>query len=373
MSFAQPRRRSRLAAAAGAGLLTAAGLVAITAITATPAQAAVSGTVTVTTPANKKVAADTAKQVVVLTVSGVGATVLTEDNVVGVKLGSDTDCDDLDNYVVTSPTTVTVKTPAGGCAAGTEEVAILFTGAESLTKAAGIQFVAPPAIDDVGDKPVINDNSALLAVGDQTRRFSTAGGQTVRVKAATGYNFEFGVPAGLAASLGGKAGTEIKIYSTDTSTVPITTGTGSSMSFKTAAGMTDNTLIVTQNGVSKSFVDAAHLAVVGAVPLVTSLTVNSGRAGSTPSTVINGKFATSLTDLQNSSKWLFKFCNLPATVTAVNAGGTAVTVTVPDITDDSDGLGTTTYAGSCPVTATDVTLNLTSPRAPGAVYTSLVE
>src|SRR5690349_21544441 len=109
--------RSRAVGVAGAALAAA---TVLAALPPTAAQAAtLPGTIAVTIPASGKLAADTGKQVVVLTVSGSGATALSESNVTGVTLGGDSACANLQNYVVTSATTVTVKTPSGGCDAST--------------------------------------------------------------------------------------------------------------------------------------------------------------------------------------------------------------------------------------------------------------
>jgi hypothetical protein len=379
MSYAQPSHRFRLAAALGSGVL-AATILAV--IPPTAAQAAtLPGTLAVTTPANGKLAADTAKQVVVLTVSGSGATLLTEDNVSGVQLGSDTDCDDLTNYVVTSPTTITVKTPTGGCAAAAgEEVAILFnSNADKISKAAALSFIAPPEIEAVGNKPVINDSSALLATANQQRRFSSAGGQLVRVKADPNFAFDPRTAAALAVSMGGKPGTELKVYATADGTVPLATSAagsnGNSLTFKTAAGMTDNTVTLTQNGVSKSFANATHLATVSAVPTVTGLSVNAGRSEATGvSTVISGtNLPKVLADAQDPTKWTVEFCGVAASVTAVSTTGTSLTVTIPDIAGEATGLGASTYAGTCRVKVTDVVNSLASPISSGAAYTALNE
>ena len=379
MSLVKPRRRSRVAAALGAGLVATA-LCATLLPTAAHA-ADLAGTITVTTPANAKIAAMTAKQVVVLTVSGAGAPSLSEDNVASVGLGP-LPCDALTTYVVTSPTVITAKTPAT-CPAGIGDVVITFSNGNTLTKTNGITFVAPPAIAALADRPVINDNSTGLATADQRRRFSIGGGQVVRVKADAGFAFDPRSAAALAASMGGKAGTEVKVYADDDGTTPLTTtatGTdGNSMTFKTAAAMTagENTVSITQNGVTKSFLVAATGIAVVSAPSITSLSVESGRAVGGNTTVITGaNLPKVLGDAKDTDKWLVKFCNteVPATaVTAVNTLGTAVTVTVPNLTNDADGLGLNTFAGACPVTVTDVVADQQSSISHGSTYTVLNE
>jgi hypothetical protein len=378
MSYAQPSHRIRLAAAVGSGFLAA---TFVTALLPTAAHAdALPGTLAVTTPSNGKLAADTAKQVVVLTVSGTGATVLTEDNVTGIKLSADTDCDDLTNYVVTSATTVTVKTPTDGCAASAAGDVAILLGSDTITKVNGLAFIAPPAILAVGSKPVINDNSALLSTSDQQRRFSTTGGQTVRIKAGANFAFSPKSASALSVTIGGKLATDLKVYDSINGTVPLaTTADGvnaNSLTVKTTTGMVGDTVTISQDGVSKSFASAAHLATVVAVPTVTSLSVNSGRAKGTVSTVITGtNLPKLLADAIDTDKWLVEFCGVAGTVTAASSAGTALTVTVPDLSVAS-GLGTTTYAGTCRVKVTDVAAvggAVSSPISSGAYFIALNE
>lgn len=378
MSNAQPRRRPRLAAVA----LGAVAATFVALLPATTAHAAASGTIAITAPANKSLAALTAKQVATITVTGAGATQLTEDTVASVGLGP-TPCDALLTYVVSSPTTITVKTPAT-CPAGTGDVVITFTNGDSLTKTGGITFVTPPAIEALVNKPVINENSLALAPADQARRFSTAGGQLVRVKADPGYAFQPGTGQGasLAVSMGGKAGTDVKVYADDHATTPVTSGTqpaGNSMSFKTAQGMTagDNTITLTQGGVSKTFLVAATGIAVVAAPVVTSLSVKEGKSNGTGiSTVITGaNFAKVAADLTDPTKWVVKFCDTAATVAAdTPITGTTLKVTVPStLADSATGLGATVFSGVCPVTVQDVVATQTSAITSGSYYTVLNE
>jgi hypothetical protein len=370
MSYAQPWRHSRLAIAVFAGAIAATSLAALTPTAAEAA--ALTGTITVTTPTNAKLAALTAKQVVVLTVAGTGVPALTEDSVASVGLGP-TPCDALTTYVVTSATVITAKTPAT-CPAGVGDIVITFASGDTLTKVGGITFVAPPSIELLAVKPVINDNSAALPVLNQHQRFGTGGGQVVRVKADSSFAFDPRSAATLTASMGGKAGTEIKVYADATSSVPLASSVAgvlnNSMSFKTAAGMTDSSVTLTQNGVSKTFATAATGAVVAALPTVTSLSVQSGKAGATNvSTVITGtNFPKVLADLTDATKWLVNFCGVAATPTLASTTGLTMTVTVPDVAGQALGLGASTYAGPCPVTVTDVVATQTSAITPGSDY-----
>jgi hypothetical protein len=375
--------RSRAVGVAGAALAAA---TVLAALPPTAAQAAtLPGTIAVTIPASGKLAADTGKQVVVLTVSGSGATALSESNVTGVTLGGDATCANLQNYVVTSATTVTVKTPSGGCdasAGGTaESVSILF-GSDDITKATALTFVTPPAIVAAASNPVITDNSVALPAVNQVKRFVTNGGQYVRVTADSAYAFDPKAASGLAVSMGGKAGTDIKVYADATGTTPLATsanGTvGNSFTFKTATGMTnnDNTITVTQNGVSKTFTTTDTGATVVAAPTVTSLSVTSGKTGAATQTVITGtNFDKTAANYGTTTK--VTFCGVEASVfgsPAVNAAGTQITVTTPTaVANLVPGLGLLNYAGSCPVVVGDGTAAGSSPITPTSIFTFVKE
>jgi hypothetical protein len=382
MSLVPSWRHSRLVRAVS---ISAAAATLLVVVQPLPAHASVlPGTLAVTVPSNGKLAALTKNQVVTLTVSGTGATALSEDNVVAVKLGGDTNCDDLTNYVVTSATTINVKTPTTGCAAsssGAEDVAILFndlTNPDTITKTAGITFVTPPKIAALVAKPVINDNSSGISdVTKQAQRFLTTGGQVVRVKAASDFAFDprtGTTAASLKVSLGGKDGTEVKVWDATTgltqrtaaaaTDLTVAADVGNYMTFKTASGMDANndTIIITQNGVSKSFLKADTGAEVAKGPIITSLSVTSGKAtGGTTVAITGANFTTTAAAYANDGSNTVKvmFCGMEAdnygvsTVTpaipAVNSGGTIITVVTPNVTADATGVGATKYAGVCPV------------------------
>lgn len=394
MSHAQSRRRSRVAVTVGAMALVAP-MLAVAGPTAAYAET-LPGTLTVTTPSNGKLAALTGKQVVVLTVSGTGATTLTEDIVSGVKLGSDTDCDDLTNYVVSSPTTVTVKTPTGGCDAssgGAEEVAILFNAnADTIAKAAAITFVSPPKLALLAEKPVVAENSASQAlVANQNQRFWTTGGQYVRVKAAADFAFDPRTAAALKVTLGGKDGTEVKVYAgaaagglalgdqmttTNTSDATITAQAGNYLVFKTAASMdaANDTITITQNGVSKSFLTADTGAAVQTGEVITSVSPAFGKSSGGTTVKITGTgFSKVASDYTSNVKVLF--CGVEATfaATPVNTAGTEITVVTPAVSNVAAGLGLTVYSGTCPVKITNATTSWSSPLTPGASFTFLNE
>ncbi|GAB3863530.1 IPT/TIG domain-containing protein [Dactylosporangium cerinum] len=376
MSHVHSWRHSRLARAVSIGAAAATLLVVVQPL---PAHAAtLPGTLALTSPANGKLAALTKNQVVTLTVSGTGATALSEDNVVAVKLGADPNCDDLTNYVVTSATTITVKTPSTGCIASSaaEEVAILFNdiaSPDTIAKASAITFVSPPKLGLLATKPVINDNSSAISdVTKQAQRFLTSGAQVVRVKAAADFAFDPRTTAGLKANLGGKDGTDVKVYDATTGLTQRTAATatdqtvtadvGNYLTFKTAAGMDANndTIIITQNGVSKSFLKADTGADVVVGPAITSMNVTSGKAtGGTVVAITGTNFNKTLSAYANDGSNTVKvmFCGIeadnygvtsPATP-AVNSGGTVITVITPNVTADALGVGATNYAGVCPV------------------------
>ncbi|WP_432833362.1 hypothetical protein [Dactylosporangium sp. CA-092794] len=345
--------------------------------------APLSGTIVITTPSTGKIAADTAKQVLVLTVTG---QTLSEALVTGVNLGTDLGCQNIPTYVVTSPTTIAVKTPTGGCPATSvqagDNIDIVFAGGNTLSKTGGLFLIAPPAIADTAEKPIINENSALLGPADQITRFVANGAQTVRVKAASGYAFDPRAAAGLSVTFGGKAVTELKVYDgTSGAQILPTTSTapaaGNYLTFKTAAGLStaDAILTITQNGVSKTFSATDTGSSVVAAPTVASLSVTSGKIGASTSTIVTGTgFDKTLGDWTGQTPtWKVNFCGLSGTVTAVNATGTTVTVTTPDVSDDPDGLGTGVFAGACPVTVVDGTNNVTSPISAGSYFNFLKE
>ncbi len=373
------RRRWRAVYSVGASALAASALTMLVPSAAHAATLA-NATVKVTTPATAKVAAGLAKQVVVLTVSGTGAHALSEDNVASVTLGS---CTAIASYVVTSATTVTVKTPTGGCTAssGSGDLAsIVLTSGDDITTAAAITFVAPPSIDTAANHSVVTENSMSLAAANRVSRFIANGGQYVRVVADSTYAFDPRTAAALAVTFGGKPGTEVKVYADASSTTPLAntaTGTnGNSLTFKTAAGMTASanpTLAITQNGVGASFLNADTGATIVPAPTITSLSVTSGKAkAGTPIVITGANFDKTAGDY--GTTYNVTFCGVAAATygsPAVNTLGTTITVTTPDVTNVSPGLGVGSFAGPCPVVVTDGTN--ASPISNTSVFTFVKE
>jgi hypothetical protein len=345
------------------------------------------GSIALTSPTTGKLAAGLAKQVLLLTVTGQP---LSEAFVTGVQLGGDSNCANIISYIVTSPTTLAVKTPDNGCAAtdtgqnaNGEDIVIKFAGGNTLTRTAsastkGVFFVAPPAI--AASNAVITENSSELTT--PIKQFVSNGGQLVRVASGASFAFDPRGVAGLAVSFGGKPGTDVKVYAADgtpiASSVSQAPSASNYLTFKSATGMStaDPSLTITQNGVAKTFTTTDTGATIVASPTVTSLSVTSGKVKTAVSTVITGTgFSKVLGDY--TTAWTVNFCGKAGTVTAVDtSGGTKITVTTPtDVADDPAGLGTGKFSGSCAVTVTNGSGQspITSPVSPGSYFQFLSE
>jgi hypothetical protein len=182
--------------------------------------------------------------------------------------------------------------------------------------------------------------------------------------------------------MGGKAGTNIKVYALDGTQLATSAAgvAGNSMSFTTATGMSaaDDTVTITQDGVSRTFATAETAADVVALPTITSLSVTSGKAGAATTTVITGKnFSTTAADYTGGT-FDVTFCGVVATAfgsTPVNSAGTQITVVTPDVTNVSPGLGTSVYNGPCEVRVGADSSDATtmSPMNPASVFTFLRE
>ncbi|WP_306216036.1 IPT/TIG domain-containing protein [Actinoplanes sp. RD1] len=365
-------RRSRLAASASAATLVVG---ATLAVTATPAFAA---DMTITSVAPAKVAAGSANRVVIIT-----GTNFDEDAISDISLGTDTDCQDLSTYVVTSATQISVKTPgvgttgsAPGCAAsanGTAESVTIdpsATGAADVVKTGAITFVTPPSLDAVADKPVITDNSSQLATADQIQTLNAAGGQLLRITAGSDFAFDGRASAGLTGTYGGKPLTSVGFIAADGTAQAATaapTANGNVWLARTATGLTastDPTLSITQGTVSKNFLNAATGTTIVSTPTVTSLDVNSGKVNAATTVKVTGtNFSTTLGDMAVS------FCGVSGTVTASTA--TVVTVTTPTTVSGTAGTGIgTATAGVCPVVVSKTQNGVTtsSPVTPTSFF-----
>jgi hypothetical protein len=368
MSIVRWWQRSRLVV--GAAVASVVSAVAL--VPATPASATefTTGNIAVSSPQSGKVAANTGKQVIILTLTTVPAGVtISEDGIASVSLGAE-GCEDLDWYIVTGTTQIAAKTPEGdpdvpdddGCAptASTtvgETITITFANATNDTwkkTGSNLFFVTPPAIADADDVPVFTENSMALDAEDRTHRLLASGNQYVRITAATTYGFSGGTAAGLAVSIGGKAATEVKAWSKANPTTALTGAAsnddkGNTLSFKTATGMTASAsplLTITANGVSKTFNATATGLTIVAAPVVTAVSPATLKAGATTTVTLTGTgFASGTTAT---------VCGVTVTPGTPNGTGTSMTVSVDtdEIVNDADGLGLTKFSGVCPVVLT---------------------
>ena len=366
MSILRAWRRSRLAV----GAAVAAVVSAVTLVPASPASAdPLTGNIVVSSPSTGKVAANTAKQVIILNLTLPSGTTLSEDTVASVNLGA-ARCTAMEWYIVTGTTQIAAKTPddtvddtQDGCApTGStttgETIVITFTNGDTLTKAgSNLFFITPPNIADLNDAPVITENSAAITdADDQVQTLAASGGQYVRIKAADDFTFNGGTAAALSVNIGGKALTEVKAYSA-TNTVLTGPGqvadAGNYLIGKTATGMstTNQTVVISQGGVSRTFqADRTGITIVNA-PVITGLNVTAVKANVATNITVTGTGLASTSPATTTAT----VCGVNATVaTAPNAQGTSMVITVPDsgIVDDADGLGLDTFAGTCPVVVT---------------------
>lgn len=347
MSLLTSRRRRRVAAVGAA-----AGLVAGAALVGSPAQALVPNYgVTITNVSPTKVAAGLANRVVIIT-----GTNFDEDQITSIDLGTDPDCMGLDSYVVTSSTSISVKTPGNGtnssstpgcAAAAAAAVNINQTGspAGQVTKAAAITFVNPPGI--AASNPISTENSANLGTSDQVKTLTTAGGQIIRIKGDANTTFSGASGVGLSGTYGGKALTTVGFLNPD-GTAQATTASGSAGNYwiaktGTSLSASSNTLSITMNSVSKTFSSTDTGLTLAAVPTITSLDVTSGKAATATTVKITGTGYDT-----TAANWKATFCGVQATVTASTA--TTLTVTTPTgVGNGNGGFASNVYAGACPV------------------------
>jgi hypothetical protein len=363
MSFVRAWRHSRLVI----GAAVAAVVSAVVVVPAAPASAAVlTGNIVVASPTTGKVAANTPKQVIILTLTLPAGTTLSEENIKTVSLGA-TRCTDMDWYIVTGTTQIAAKTPDDeaddtndGCAATAssttgETITITFANDDTLTKTgSNLFFITPPSIAAVGSGPVVTENSYKITdPDDRVKRLISTGGQTVRITAGSDFAFSGGTAAGLAVTIGGKALTEVKAWNkagtTQLTAAAADADKGNTLTAKTATGMTASatpSVIITQNGVSKTFTSTATGITVVSAPVITALSATSVKANSDTNITVTGTgFAIAATA---------KVCGVTATVvTAPTAAGTSMVITVPAAIGDADpGLGAGVNAGVCPVVIT---------------------
>lgn len=367
MSILRAWRRSRFAV--GAAAVAVVSTVAL--VPASPASAAAitGGNIVVSSPSTGKVAAMTGKQVILLTLTlptNSGVTI-SEDGIKSVSLAASGACATMDWYIVTGTTQIAVKTPdnadptLAGCPATAstttgETITVTFENNDTLTKTgSNLFFIQPPAIAGLSAGPVVTDNSYKIpAPADRIKKLAASGGQTVRITAANDFAFSGGTAAGLAVTIGGKALTEVKAFNVAGTTALTGAATnadnGNTLTGKTASGMTVGAtpqVVITQNGVSKTFLAAATGIEIINAPTVTAVAPSTIKAGvATDVTITGTNLATTATA---------KVCGVSAAVkTAPTAAGTSMVVTVPatGIIDDAAGLGVDVFAGNCSVVVT---------------------
>jgi hypothetical protein len=320
-------------------------------------------------PSTGKVAANTAKQVILLRLTlptNSGVTV-SEDGIKSVSLGTTGACADMEWYIVTGTTQIAAKTPdnadptLAGCpvtASSTtgETITVTFANDDTLTKSgSNLFFVPPPAIASLSAAPVVTDNSYKIpAADDRIADLAASGGQTVRITAGNDFAFSGGTAAGLSVTIGGKALTEVRAWN-KAGTTALTAAAadadkGNTLTGKTATGMTVSatpSVVITQNGVNKTFASTlTGIAIVNS-PTVTAVNPTTVKAGVETDVTVTG------TGLATTAS--AKVCGVTAAVkTAPTAAGTSMVITVPatGIIDDAAGLGLNVFSGNCSVVIT---------------------
>jgi hypothetical protein len=381
MSSALAPRRRRATTVAIAVLLAPIGLVTLQ---QSQAQAASIFGQTLTAVAPSKVAALTLNQVVTLT-----GTNFDESQIASIDLGT---CTGLTTYVVASTTSIVVKTPntCAASAGGTAETVTINepANAGALTKATALTFVTAPALALLANFPIITENSAALTVPKVVLNptgASTTGLQRIRVTAlAGGYEFDARAASGVTATIGGRALTALTVYNVDgtlqsTTTGPPTGDTGNYFVATLPTALTTAsslTLYVTSLGVTRSFAAAVTGISWWAGPIVTSLDVTSGKAkGGTTVKITGTGFVPDPTPTSPPTKYDgtiadVTFCGITVTAAKVTAAtATLITLTTPDASVASPGLGTTVFEGACPVRVS-AGAN-TSPISPGSYFVYL--
>ncbi|GAA4928608.1 hypothetical protein GCM10025331_10280 [Actinoplanes utahensis] len=328
-----------------------------------PAYAEAKYGVTLTAVSPTKLAAGLANRVVTLT-----GTNFDEDQILSIDLGADADCQALTSYVVTSATSIAVKTPTGGCDAGAAApVTINQTETGEVVKTGAITFVDPPTI--TASNPISTENSAALDAADRVTKLSTTGGQVIRIKAGSGTTFTGQSGAALSGTFGGKALTTVGFL--DNAGAPqLASAAGNAGNYwiaRTGTGLSaaSNTLTINLNGVSKTFSSADTGLTIAPIPTVTSLDVTSGKAKTATTVKITGTNFTA-----TAADWRVEFCGEDVTPSAATT--TQLTVTTPATIGDEVGFPDTVWEGVCPVrvypAATPANI---SPVSPGSFFTYL--
>lgn len=323
-------RRSRLALAL-AVVVCVTGLVLASMQDARAAASTYGMTITAINP--KKVAALTANQPVTITGTGFDSALISS-----VSLGPCANS----TWIVVNSTTLIAQTPNNSCGVATagtttpETITITDVDGNSLTftgtATTGLFYVNPPTV--ASTNPIYLDNSHNLPT--KMKKARSTGGQVVRIVAAADYTFA----AGTTVTLGGAALTGVTIGGGN---VP-----GNYLLGTTPARPEGSaSLVITANGVSKTWSSATTGFTYWSPPNVTAVTPNFGKAvasGDVGATVVLTGTGFSTTAADNT----VKFCGKDATVkTSPAPTATTLSVTAPD-----PALGTGVYEGVCPVVVT---------------------
>lgn len=316
------------------------------ALFASPASATTSSLVSVTGVSPHLVAAMTNKQVITITGTG-----FDEANIASVSIDKCTESDGNGGtvvsslpYIVTSPTTLVLKTTAA-CAAGIGTVTITDTASSpatavsvpgsSVSGAMYLEFKTPPTL--ASTNPVIENNTAGQATAAQIKTAPTTGGTTIKVTAGSNKFFNSSSYP-LTATLGGTAVTNLKpIYHTtnagetqvDAFTATVPAHVAGTVPLTVVSGGITTTFTATQTGFSY------------AGTAITSLTPNYGPSDGANKIKIMGSGFTS------GSVVTVCGVNAPLSATAGDNTATQLVVTVPAITVTTP--GTDPVDGVCTV------------------------
>ncbi len=348
-------------ARAGAAVLAASVVAGGIALGVGPASAAPSSKFTITSLSTHLVPATTLNQV--LTVTGTG---FSEDVISGVSIyktdGTTKACTTDPMYIVTSATSLVLKTPAD-CAVGVNNIITITddtttdtvsstptSPTATIAAAQKLDFVAPPTLGAVptdlttGTYPVVSVNTALQKPINQVVTAPVTGGTTIRVTAGSTL-FATSTTLPLAASLGGVALTNLVAHYSSGNTGPIDSFTAKTGAH--AAGPVS--LAVTSGGVTKSFSNAlTNFTYAG-----TAITVAPAFGPTDGGNVI--KIAGAGFVPSGTGASTVKVCGVSTTVltsTGNTPSATSLSVTAPAFSDPTATTATTAIDGTCTVQVT---------------------
>lgn len=366
MPFVRSWRLSR--PVVGATVASALSVVAL--VPAVPASAAVitGGDIVVSSPPSGTVAANTPNVAILLQLTMPGGRTLALNPIATVDLGADR-CRNLTASPIQGTSQILVTTPDNavdnsldGCAPTSnttvgETIKITFANLFRDTwekVGTGLVFVAPPAIAPAHTKPIFPENSMALPAGKRVTRLLSTGNQRVRVTAAPTFAFSGEPEAGLLVTVGGRAATDIRVWSRADPATQLTgpasnDDKGNTLSFTTGAGMTASpspSITITHNGISKTFPAADTGLTIVTAPIVTAVTPAYLTAGETA--------AVTLTGTGFSAGTTATVCGVAVSPGPPTSNGTSMTISVDTrgIVNNAYGLGAAVYSGVCPVVLT---------------------